>query len=139
MYLCNFQSNKIMHFFVTMSNSQRKPQSRPCFLTRNFYLSTNKTFLWRLTVPFMIFYYFENDFFVRKPSKLFWHFEEFFAWFSDIKIIFKIIKRIGRNLPSRESKKLPFSYKTIKSLSKILTIRYSQPISHTSTYFKVLW
>ena len=71
MYYSNFQNKKNLHFIVTMSNFYEKSRLS---LAPKRELCANKSYLWRLTVPFIIFYYFENDIYVRKPSKLFWSF-----------------------------------------------------------------
>ena len=86
-----------MHLILTVSNSQ-KSFDYHWLLIENSYLSSNKSYLWRLTFPFTICYYFENDFYVRKWDKIFWSFYKNFEWFSDIKIIFKIIIKMKANI-----------------------------------------
>ena len=120
MYHSIFQNKKNMHFISTMSNSHKKSWSvlvpkKRCFLC------TNKSYLWRLrlTFLFIICCYFENDFYVRKTSKLFWSFWETFCLIFQPQDHFQNNnKNGGKNSASHKYKRHLFSYKTLKNLSK---------------------
>ena len=70
MHQSNFQNKKNMYFIVAMSNSHKNSRL-PLAPKRERFLCTNKSYLSRLTVPIIVCYYFENNFYVRKPSSLF--------------------------------------------------------------------
>ena len=88
MYHSDFHNKKNMHFIVTIHTKSRLSLAPK----KSYFLCTNKSYLRRLTVPIIICYYFENHFYVRKSSKLFWSFQKIFAWFSGVRIISKITK-----------------------------------------------
>ena len=94
---------------------------------------------------FIICYLFQNEFYARKSSKVFWSFQEIFTWFSGIKIFFKVIPKVkGKTSLHKKgtlkgiSKRHLYSYKTLKNSIKIWKkLNFLQDIANLSHIYQL--